>query len=237
MKKTTTNQSTPAPVKASDAEQFFDEGDVWSNELYIQCQRKAQLAIASVIALFMLCLLLAFALAMALPLRTVEPYVILVDNANGRVDVLSILKEKTVPASEVMNKYFINQYLLCREGYDRQDANPCYTKVMKMSSGSVASRYAEFMSTQNPDSPLVKYGQTKQIKLTVTNIAFLDANTASVRITKQLQNRSGNEGPPIFEVITLSFQYVLTPKTESDRLINPLGFTVTRYRTDAEVVR
>ena len=38
-------------------------------------------------------------------------------------------------------------------------------------------------------------------------------------------------------VATVTYRFVETPMKESERLINPRGFTVTNYRVDEETIR
>lgn len=51
------------------------------------------------------------------PLKTVEPYVIRVDNTTGMVDILTILDEEQISSIEALDKHFVAQYIKAREGY------------------------------------------------------------------------------------------------------------------------
>ncbi|ELZ6613470.1 type IV secretion system protein, partial [Campylobacter jejuni] len=57
------------------------------------------------------------AVVLLTPLKTIEPYVIRVDNTTGMVDILTMLDEKEIKANEALDKYFISTYVKAREGY------------------------------------------------------------------------------------------------------------------------
>ena len=64
------------------------------------------------------------AVAMLTPLKTVEPYVIRVDNSTGIVDVVESLRDGETNYDEAINKYFTQWYVRYREGYSKE---PCRT--------------------------------------------------------------------------------------------------------------
>jgi type IV secretion system protein VirB8 len=50
------------------------------------------------------------------------------------------------------------------------------------------------------------------------------------------ESRKGEETRVTHWVSTLTFSYANAPMSSADRLINPLGFLVSEYRADPEVV-
>jgi type IV secretion system protein VirB8 len=58
---------------------------------------------------------------------------------------------------------------------------------------------------------------------------------ASVRFHRTL--RQGGQAIDSDWIATLAFAYAKAPMSEADRLRNPLGFQVSSYRADPEVVR
>ena len=50
------------------------------------------------------------------------------------------------------------------------------------------------------------------------------------------ESRKGEETRITHWVSTLTFSYTNAPMSSADRLINPLGFVVSEYRADPEVV-
>ena len=53
-----------------------------------------------------------------MPLKTVAPYVIKVNESTGMTEVLSIANKRDIPVNEMMNKYWLSQYVLARETYE-----------------------------------------------------------------------------------------------------------------------
>ena len=79
------------------------------------------------------------------------------------------------------------------------------------------------------------YGRDVLITVTVRSISLLDNNTAQVRFTRRLE-RTGNAAVERDFVATLGFEF--RPRVELEAVWrNPLGFTVTSYRIDAETLR
>jgi type IV secretion system protein VirB8 len=82
-------------------------------------------------------------------------------------------------------------------------------------------------------------GQGEQARFGVATvrikaISLLADNVASVRFMKE--SRKGEETRVTHWVSTLTFSYANAPMSSADRLINPLGFLVSEYRADPEVV-
>jgi type IV secretion system protein VirB8 len=60
--------------------------------------------------------------------------------------------------------------------------------------------------------------------------------TAVVRFVRTEHPAGGGEDVEESLVATIGFEYVAAPMHEEDRMVNPLGFQVTSYRVDPEVV-
>lgn len=77
------------------------------------------------------------AICLLTPLKTVEPYVIKVDNKTGETGIVTILNEENFTSSEVLDKFFINEYVKSREGYYYNILQKDYLKVQLYSSAEV----------------------------------------------------------------------------------------------------
>jgi hypothetical protein len=69
----------------------------------------------------------------------------------------------------------------------------------------------------------------------VKSVSFLNSHTAQVRFTSTETMRASKSTDAW--VAILSFRFVNLPETEEERFINPLGFQVTAYRLDQELVQ
>ncbi|OCR84607.1 virB8 family protein, partial [Campylobacter fetus] len=77
------------------------------------------------------------------PLKTVEPYVIRVDNVTGMVDIITKLDVEQINQNEALDKYFVGTYVKAREGYYYELLNSDYILVQLMSSDQIAAGYRE----------------------------------------------------------------------------------------------
>jgi type IV secretion system protein VirB8 len=68
----------------------------------------------------------------------------------------------------------------------------------------------------------------------IKSIQFPDNNTAQIRIFKQLENPI-DKPETKDEIITMTFYFTNMDITMEERLINPLGFQVSKYLIAEEV--
>jgi type IV secretion system protein VirB8 len=177
--------------------------------------------------------LLALALlgyAQLLPLKKVEPYVVRVDNATGAVDIVTVLREAPQSYGEVVDKYWLNKYVLNRESYDWQTLQASYDTAVLLSSEAVQREIAALFD--GPKARDKVLGERVRYVVKVRSITP-SKDTAVVRFVRT-RRVEGAEDADESLVATIGFQYVPAPMKEEDRLVNPLGFQVTSYRVDPE---
>ncbi|ECQ1446020.1 TPA: type IV secretion system protein [Campylobacter jejuni] len=176
------------------------------------------------------------AVVLLTPLKTIEPYVIRVDNTTGMVDILTMLDEKEISSNEALDKYFISQYVKAREGYYYELLNQDYLLTQLMSSEKVANEYRAWYEGENARDQILK--NSNEVNVQILSIVLGNSNgvkTSTIRakiITKNLNTRGLSEST---KVITLSYDYILAKASEENRILNPLGFKVTNYRIDEEI--
>jgi type IV secretion system protein VirB8 len=165
-----------------------------------------------------------------------EPVVLKVDNGTGNVEMLRSLKDQYDSHDEVVNKYWLANYVRTCERYDWYTISVDYKACELFSSSDVFREYAN--RVQAKDAPLNLLKDKGKIEVKIISIAFLGANNAQVRYTKQKLNAAGeDDGQPLQRwLATISYQYQSMLMTEQQRLVNPLGFKVFSYRPDPEVL-
>lgn len=176
------------------------------------------------------------AIAGLTPLKTVEPFVLRVDNATGRVEPITRLSNAQETYGEAVDRYFLNTYVLNREGYDYNTIQTTYNTTALLSSPAVQKEYfAIYEGPEGRDKVL-----TNRARI-VVNVASItptrQGGTAVVRFSTQQVNSNGDPAPVLNWVGTVAYKYINAPTNEADRRINPLGFQVTSYRADPEVVQ
>lgn len=195
---------------------------------------------AWIVAFFSVIVALASVLAVSFltPLKTVEPYVIRVDNVTGMVDILTTLNEEKITSNEALDKHFITQYVKAREGYYYDMLNKDYVLVQLLSSPEVASDYRLIYEGENARD--VELKNNYQIDPQILSVVLNNSNgvkIATTRLKLKIFNKSTQGIAEKIIVVTLSYDYFLEAIREQDRLDNPLGFKVLNYRVDEEIVR
>ncbi|MDX2113123.1 MAG: VirB8/TrbF family protein [Alphaproteobacteria bacterium] len=200
---------------------------------YVLVQRKllvlvTLLSLASTLAT-------TFVIASLTPLKTVEPFVIQVDQKTGIVQTVDPLTATELTANEAVNNFYIVQYIRARETYSLTDLARNYETVRVMSeSGTV---YPEFISQQNPNNPnsnTARLGASGQRTVKFRSFTYLNPSTIQARVLIEEKNESGVFN--FHRIVTLRFEYVKMALTMEERYLNPLGFRVTSYRTDEEIL-
>jgi type IV secretory pathway component VirB8 len=214
---------------------IFDEAQEWEVSRQLQLERSEHRAWLITGGSSLLTLLSWLALIIILPLKETIPYLIRVDNTTGHTDIITSLKEKTLPVNEVTDKYWIANYLRARETYDWHTLQKDYDTVGLLSSQKVGVDYAKLFEG---DKALDKqWGNQFRATIEIQSIVLHDKNIATVRFMKRIERTNQNSlADHQSWVATLNYEYH-NPSLlkESQRLINPLGFQILSYRVDPEL--
>ena len=204
-----------------DLKAYFDNARRWEQDLLLSAHRSRRIAWVIAAGACALAVASVGAVAALAPLKTVEPFVIRVDSATGIVDTVSALNSTPARYDEAVTKFFLGRYVRAREGYSYPEAETNFRTI-------------SLLSGQGPESPQVVQGRFGVATVRIKAISLLADNVASVRFMKE--SRKGEETRVTHWVSTLTFSYANAPMSSADRLINPLGFLVSEYRADPEVV-
>ncbi|GAA5107781.1 virB8 family protein [Bartonella jaculi] len=196
---------------------------------------RMKVAMALTVLFGLMTIALALAVAALTPLKTVEPFVIRVDNSTGIVETVSALKESPNDYDEAITRYFASKYVRAREGYQASEAENNFRLISLLSSPGEQSRFAKWYAGNNPESPQNIY-QNATAMVTIKSISFLSKDLIQVRYYKTVRELNGKENISHW-VSILNFFYINAQISTTDRLINPLGFQVLEYRSDPEVIK
>ena len=83
---------------------------------YIAEQANKRAYFISGVAL-LIAIISVIAVCLLTPLKSVEPYVIRVDNTTGMVDIITSVNKAEFTGNEALDKYFATTYVKAREGY------------------------------------------------------------------------------------------------------------------------
>jgi type IV secretion system protein VirB8 len=182
-----------------------------------------------------LALLEAAALMALAPLKTSVPFLIKEESSGAVTTVAPLAGDPSPTYDEAIRKYFLGRYIIARETYDPADLAANYRTVDLMSGTAERRLFDQWIASNNPTGPLAVYSSQVRRLIRIKSISFLQGQMAQVRFTSTEQRSSG--APKVAEwIATASWRFGLSPSAESDRFINPLGFCITHYRIDQEVI-
>jgi type IV secretion system protein VirB8 len=180
------------------------------------------------------------------PKKSVEPYLIQVDEKTG---ITQRLDNKTVgayQAAESVDRYFTAQYIRLRESYNVSILRYNYEIVRLMSTKDIFRIYAALMNPNTEGGIAKRLGANGQRDVRIRSMAYIvnptQPNQADQNLpTRILQARivTSERMPNSGEVdelwvVTVTFQYSNLNLNADEQLQNPLGYTVVSYQIHRE---
>ncbi len=221
-------------VTTDNLKNYFEKARRFDQDRMIEVERSNRLAWSIAIAAGIVAGISILAVASLAPLKTVEPFVVRVDNSTGIVDVVSALSATAGTYDEAVTKYFAAKYVRAREGYVWSEAQENFRTIALLSTQAEQARFAATYRGSNPQSPQNVYGRSATVRINIVSIALINQNVVSVRYIRSLTR--GEEVRTTHFVATLTYSYANAPMSSTDRLVNPLGFAVSEYRADPEAI-
>ena len=215
-------------------EGYYREAESWAEDRNVGLERSRRTAWWVAGGLAVIALLQGVALVLLVPLKTVEPYTLLVDRQTGYVQALKPLSRDTIAPDAALVRSFLVQYVIAREGFSIDTLQTDYRKVALWSAGEARERYIRSMQAGNPQSPLATLPRRAVMQVEIVSVSSLSANTSLVRFTTRRSDAGAPAQAPQHWAAVLTWRFSGAEMTAADRLINPLGFQVTRYRKDPE---
>ena len=119
-------------VGAADKGDYFSAAKRFDEVMVASGRRSVKVANLTASAAVGVAVLQAGALIALVPMKTVEPFVVRVDNSTGIVDVVSALTGPQTYDDQV-KRYFAAKYVQGREGFVGSEAQPTFKAVTLMS--------------------------------------------------------------------------------------------------------
>lgn len=177
-----------------------------------------------------------FAVAALAPLKTVVPLAFRVDNTTGAVERVYDVRGGNMEATEAMRRHFLWEYVRHRQSYSPGEAEANFNAVSLTSSPTVQQLYAAEFRGSNPMSPQVLLGKDGEATVRWLGTSFLSNRLAQVRF-EQAERKGLIALPPRRLIATIAYDFAPGAVADAAININPLGFVVTSYRVDQEVVK
>ena len=226
----------PNPDLQISRDAYYEAAGTWARdrEDALRASRRVAWIVAGaavVVAVFE-----AAALVMLTPLKTVEPYTLMVDRNTGYVQALKPLDAQKIAPDAALTQSFLVQYVIARESFDVDALQANYRKVALWSADTARSDYIASVQVSNPGSPLARLPRSTTVETRVKSVSPLGANAALVRFDTQRRDAGGQPLPLRSWVAVIRYRFSTEPLQQSDRYLNPLGFQVVRYRRDQEQI-
>lgn len=171
------------------------------------------------------------------------PVIVKVDRLTGAVET-EVGFTPPKPGSkeaEALARSHLIEYVRCRAGFSRGEAQICYQRVGFQSAGSLKGEWNNFYNPEkNPNAPLKIYGAADQIRIVKPSVSFFPTNkdgdvVANVRFDKETRlTTSEYTTKRMIATITYRYDPAAAPSKTEESWLNPLGFSVLNYRVDAE---
>ena len=215
-------------------DKYYAVAQGWADER-VEAERRAR-KLAWIVAgvAGALALILAITLAMLVPLKTVQPYVVTVDRQSGAVEVATTVANGRLTQNEAVIQAQLANYVRVRETFDASDLAENYRRVQLLSSSDVRAAYVALMAAGNPESPLRALSPGDTLKVQIKSVSLTGTSSALVRFDLGRTVAGGRGVSSTAYVSAISYGFSSKPLRATDRFENPLGFEVTRYRRDAE---
>lgn len=218
---------------------YFYEAQSWDADRVAQLQRAARMAWRAATAGWLCALASSLALALLMPLKRVDPFVVRVDNSTGIVDVVPVLAERATQ-EEAVTRYFLMHYLTVCERFNFATAESDYEECGAFHSAQRNQTWYALWTATNPASPLNLHKDGSSVRVQVNAVSFFTrasglSDLAQVRYIKAARQGAGAEETTTHWVATLQFAYADPAKDPKTRRWNPLGFKVLDFHSEPEV--
>jgi len=161
--------------------------------------------------------------------KSLEPYVIEINEKTGTAVVVQQITSQTFTANEVMKRYFINKYVQSGLSYNPRNYKENSEEVRLFSTSQI---FNEYRNRINPYS----LGSESQIEVKIRSLLFKDNMNVEIRTTREI-NIVGQKPSTKNEIIYMTFYFA--PELQlsiEERLINPLGFQVSKFEVAEEII-
>lgn len=213
---------------------YYREAGTWASDRVGDLEKSRRTAWSVATAAALVAILEAAALLALMPLKTVEPYTLLVDRQTGFVQALSPLNPEAVSPDRALTQSMLVQYVIARESFDVASLRSNYRKVGLWSADQARADYLDLMRPNNPQGPLAVNPRTSSVVVQVKSVSTVDPQTAMVRFETTRLDAGGARQAPEPWVAVVQFRYSGEPMSADDRFLNPLGFQVVSYRRNPE---
>jgi type IV secretion system protein VirB8 len=211
---------------------YYAEGATWEHDLARRNRNSRALAWIVAAVMTVVAVVALGLLALLVPLKTYEPYMVVVDKTTGFVEVKRPMAEGALSQDEAVTMFGVVRYIKARETYDPRALKDNFDLAQLLSAGDAARELTEVYSPANPNNPVKLLGSNTEVAVTIKSVTFPNNRTALVRFSTD--QKSATSILTRHWVSLVRFRYTATPMRNQWRFDNPLGFQALEYRRDQE---
>lgn len=195
----------------------------YSNRYQVVLIQRNILLLFTIISLFSVSIAVLFVKSI-MTSKSLEPYIIQIDEKTGVPSVVKQMDNFNFTSDQAIRHYFINQFVQAASGYDPVNYKSDANKVRLFSTSPVYSDFRRRINARD-------LGGEASIQVRIKSIQFTDSNNAQIRILteKSVGVNNVGSGATKNEVITMTFNFTDMNLTLEERMVNPLGFQVSKY--------
>jgi type IV secretion system protein VirB8 len=225
-----TETTASEPVRVDP--RYYADGTTWGQD--IARRNRNSRSVAWIVAAVMTVVALGALgiLALLVPLKTYEPYMVVVDKTTGFVEVKRPMAEGPLTQDEAVTMFNVVRYIKARETYDPKALKDNFDLAQLLATGDAARELSEIYSPANPTNPVKIYGTNTEVAVNIKSVTFPNNHTALARFSTD--EKSATNTITRHWVSLVRFRYTGTPMRNEWRFENPLGFQVLAYRRDQE---
>jgi len=225
----------------ADLDAYFSEAASWDMDRVEQARRSARTAWRAAGAASICTLAATVALALLLPLKRVDPFVIRVDNTTGVVDVVPVYAGQG-PVNETVTRYFLTHYVDICERFNLSTAESDYEECGAFHDAQRNQAWYALWNPNNPHSPLNLHKDGSVVSVQVESVSFFKrasgvADMAQVRYLKAERPGLGAPEHVSHWIATVEYAYTTPSADPRIRRWNPLGFKLLDFVAEPEVLR
>ena len=225
---TETATSEPARVDP----RYYADGATWEHDIARRNRNSRALAWIVATVMSVVAIVALGILALLVPLKTYEPYMVVVDKTTGFVEVKRPMAEGALTQDEAVTMFNVVRYIKARETYDPKALKDNFDLAQLLASGDAARELTEIYSPANPNNPVKIYGTNTEVAVNIKSVTFPNNRTALVRFSTD--EKSATNTITRHWVSLVRFRYTGAPMRNEWRFENPLGFQALEYRRDQE---
>jgi len=219
---------------------YLEEAASWDADRVAQAARAAVVAWRVAAAGWLCAVASSTALALLVPLKHVEPYLIRVDSTTGVVDVVPVYVGH-VAFGEAVTRYFLAHYIAVCERFDDGMAESDYEECGAFNSARLNQALYNKWSRANPSSPLNVHKDGSTVSVRIESVSFFKrasgtSDLAQVRYALIERQEANVPGRVTHWIASVEYRYGKPPEDPQTRSWNPLGFEVVDLGIEPEVL-